>query len=216
MSKLGVQAYAYLGVVSEVLGDTPEQKQEYKILADIPGVIKGVTAYPRRDTLDEPRPGDPIILLSLDPDFNSYYLYWKLKEDDFTGFRSAGKEVVLSPDHILLNVYDQEEYDPHKEIGPGEMTTSIELCKNGDINIHAQKDINITINGNAEIKVQGSTTVSGPDIEINAGALGTGVLKVKAAGVIPNPEGGPFLSTAITPPQGSPLPSGDTIILQGG
>ena len=73
MSKLGVQAYAYLGVVSEVLGDTPKEKQEYKIKADIPGVIKGVTAYPIRDTLDEPRPGNPIILLSLTLQLHLFY-----------------------------------------------------------------------------------------------------------------------------------------------
>lgn len=211
MSKIGVQGNFYLGVVSKVLGDTPKEKQEYKILADIPGIIKGVSAYPIRDTLDEPKPGDPIILLGLDPDNNSYYLYWKLKENDITGFRSAGKEVILSPDHILLNVYEEgEEYEDNKEIPAGQ--ASIELCDNGDINIEAK--------GNVNIKVTGTATVSGPDIEINAGEFGSGLLKINAQGVIPDPvSGGPFLAWSgttppIAPPQGSPIPSGSTIILK--
>lgn len=193
MSKLGVQAYAYLGVVSEVLGDTPEQKQEYKILADIPGVVKGVTAYPRRDTLDEPRPGDPIILLSLDPDFGSYYLYWKLKEDDFTGFRSAGKEIYLTPDEIVARVYEDGEYErgTHE---PGEEVASIRINKEGKIVMKNKANTSVTVDGNGNVNV----STAGHNMNINLGGgtitLGNGHLVLNGGSVGGNSLIAPFIT----------------------
>ena len=193
MSKLGVQAYAYLGVVSEVLGDTPKEKQEYKIKADIPGVIKGVTAYPRRDTLDEPRPGDPIILLSLDPDFNSYYLYWKLKEDDFTGFRSAGKEIYMTPDEIVARVYEDGDYEKG-EYEPGEEIASIKMTKAGEIIMKNRNNTSVTVDQDGNVNVE----TSGHNMNVNLGGgtitLGNGTLVLNGGHLSGNPALAPFIT----------------------
>lgn len=166
MSKIGVQGNFYLGVVSKIIGESREEKQEYRIEADIPGVIKGVKAFPIRDTLDEPKIGDPIILLGLDPEYNSYYLYWKLKENEVTGFRSAGKEVIMTPSELVARVYvdetdkdsrpeakydDAEKYPMEKEIA------SIRMKESGQIIMTNQAETEVIIqdNGDVDIKTKG-------------------------------------------------------------
>lgn len=207
MSKLGVQAYVYLGVVKEVLGETDEEKQEYRILADIPGVIEGVNAYPRRDNLDEPRPGDPIILFSLDPDFNSYYLYWKLKEDDFTGFRSAGKEIYMTPDEIVARVYQDGEYEKG-EHEPGEEIASVRINKEGEITTTNKTGTKITVDD------QGSITVSAApgqniNVHLEAGTLSlTGMENKLDLGVLVgklSPLTG-FVDSLVWGKEGTPIP----------
>lgn len=202
MSKSGVQANFYLGVVSKV-------KENFQIEADIPGIILGVNAYPLRGDCDEPKENDPVILLGLDPEFNSYYLYWKLKENDFTGFRAYGNEISIEDGKLVIRTYSGDNTDdPEHE--PGEEKTRIELDKEGKITVIAR---------DAEIKVQNKANIDATTANISiidgviGSSSGSGVLEVKTTGVIPEATGGPFLATNITPPQGSPLPSGKTLIL---
>ena len=211
MSKSGVQGNFYLGVVADIVEKDDIKKTYHQIKADIPGVICGVNAFPLRGDCDEPKKGDPIILLGLDPDYNSYYLYWKLKENDFTGFRAYGKEISIEEGKLVIRSYSEGDYkdDEHE---PGEENSRIELDDQGKITIISKSDTKIEVRGDAKIESFGKADVKGPDIQISAGDIGIGTLKVVSQGVIPTGTG-PFLATNVTPPQGSPLPCGDTIIL---
>ena len=201
MSKSGVQGNFYLGVVKEV-------KEDFRIKADIPGVILGINAFPLRGDCDEPKKGDPIILLGLDPDYNSYYLYWKLKENDFTGFRAYGKEISIEDEKLVIRSYSEGDYkdDEHE---PGEEMSKIELDKEGNITIFATQEVIV----NSTL-----ATVNAVDVAIGAGEEGIGTLTIAAQGVIPDAAGGPFVAlppgAPVTPPQGAPFPCGNTIILK--
>lgn len=217
MSKSGVQGNFYLGIVADIIEEGDIKKTYHQIKADIPGIICGVNAFPLRGDCDEPKKGDPIILLGLDPDYNSYYLYWKLKENDFTGFRAYGNEISIEDGKLVIRTYDGDNTDdPEHE--PGEEKTRIELDKSGDIKVIAKNNVNVEITNNANIKVGNKADIEtsladikAVDVEVSA-AHGAGTLTVKSKGVIPTGTG-PFLATNITPPQGAPLPCGDTIIL---
>ena len=217
MAKSGVQANFYLGVVSKVLED-------FRIKADIPGIILGVNAFPLRGDCDEPKVNDPVILLGLDPDFNSYYLYWKLKENDFTGFRAYGKEISIEEKKLVIRSYTGEN-SKDGEHEPGEENSKIELDDKGNITIIANKDANVEIKNNANITVGNEAkidatvaTIKTVDAEIGAGDEGLGTLTIAAQGVIPDAAGGPFVAlppgAPVTPPQGAPFPCGSTIILK--
>jgi len=208
MAKSGVQGNFYLGIVADIIEEGDIKKTYHQIKADIPGIICGVNAFPLRGDCDEPKKGDPIILLGLDPDYNSYYLYWKLKENDFTGFRAYGKEISIEEGKLVIRSYSEGEYKDN-EHEPGEEMSKIELDKEGNITINTKKNINLnvsdTVNLNCPtIKVIGSSEVKGP-----------GKLVINSVAVMPDAKGGPFLATNITPPQGSPLPSGKIILLGG-
>ena len=194
MSKIGVEAQIYLGVVSKILGETEEERLEFRIEAEIPGVIKGVNAFPRRDVLDEPKVGDPIILMSLDPEYNSYYLYWKLKENDFTGFRACGKEFSITPDHILIEVYDKgvwekpddRKYEDGDEItnSKQELISSIEMKDSGEIRMLNKTGTEVVIkdDGNVEVNTAGhnmkvnlgggTITLTNGTLNLNGGRVG--------------------------------------------
>ena len=75
----------YLGVITKIL-----DPDTYEVEIEIPGVTKEAKAYPYRDTVDEPKPEDLVLVLGLDPVYNSVWLYQKLKENNFIG--STGKE----------------------------------------------------------------------------------------------------------------------------
>ena len=91
----------YTGTITEIVDPVL-----YQIKVDIPGIAVSVMAFPMRGELDEPVVGDFVLLRSLDPIFNSYFLYQKIKENDFIGFRSNGKYVDITPDYILLGIFD--------------------------------------------------------------------------------------------------------------
>ena len=115
---LGTANY-YLGVVTAVTPDDDDRikndKEWHEVLIDIPGVIQGVTAFPFRDELDEPKINDKVLVLDVDPLYHSYFLYRKLKEDGFIGFRSSGKMVSITPDEIVLGVFGPDDNDEYPE-----------------------------------------------------------------------------------------------------
>ena len=179
MSKIGVQGQFYLGVVADYQGGP-----DFRITADIPGVIQGVNAFPLRGDCDEPKPGDPIILLGLDPDYNSYYLYWKLKENDFTGFRVMGQQISFDKEkgiRISIDSRETPEYTPNfpkdDERLAGEVS-HIDLSLQGDIEIGNSSNTTLQIdrNGNVHIKL---SPASGLVIDSSGGSirlLGSGIL----------------------------------------
>lgn len=210
----------------------------YVIKVDIPGVKEGVTAFPTRGEVDEPRVGDFVILRCFDPVFQSYYLYQKIKENDFIGFRSRGKMVDITPEYIQIGIYDpsndewndKSENTSTDELGRvqggyrPEVTDWMRLDKNGNLNVylrnnaridisgnedvHIVGNLNITVEGDAKITVEGSTTLKSPDVVIK----GPGVLTCKGI-TVPSAEGGPFCAFKVAPPAGTPMVSGYEVML---
>ena len=179
---LGTANY-YLGVVTAVTPDDDDRikndKEWHEVLIDIPGVIQGVTAFPFRDELDEPKINDKVLVLDVDPLYHSYFLYRKLKEDGFIGFRSSGKMVSITPDEIVIGVFgpnDKDEYpeyaedeipncDPGED-GSGDGFAYIKLTKTGDIDIRTKGKSTINIAGDDGSKV---VINKGSIVEVNEG-----------------------------------------------
>lgn len=205
----------YTGTIVEVL-----DKVLYEIKVDIPGIKSGVKAFPFRGEVDEPRVGDFVFLKCLDPVFQSYYLYQKIKENDYIGFRSNGKMVDITPDYIRVAIFDPgtEYNDPNNNPRP-EPTDWVTIDKDGnmDINMRSNVTINIgkncdvTINGKTNVELVGSAVVKGSDITLK----GPGTLTVKGKVVAGGHTAlGPFVLSPTFLAPGSPIPTSDTILLE--
>lgn len=193
----------YAGTIVEVLDPVL-----YIVKVDIPGVIEGVKAFPTRGEIDEPRVGDFVILLSLDSTYHSYYLYKKVKENDFIGFRSNGKMIDIQPDSITIATFiDDEGYNDNNGARPTAIDF-IKIDKDGNITIQCSGEIKIDSESYLNIVSHTETTISAPSINIK----GPGTLTCKGT-VVPG-DSGPFVATPVTPSPGSPFPQGDTIILE--
>ena len=149
------------------------EREFHEIIVDIPGVIQNVKAYPRMGELDEPKIGDQVLLLSLDPEYNSYFLYEKLKESDFIGFRASGKMIDITPEYITIGVFDEsltdygnEEHWTGNKNGEGKIKdnhiTSVTIDNKGNITVEAAKDkdsgegnLNVYLKGNTDITIDG-------------------------------------------------------------
>lgn len=230
----------YTGTITEIIDPLL-----YVIKADIPGNKSGITAFPMRGEVDEPRVGDFILLRCFDPVFQSYYLYSRIKENDFIGFRSRGKMVDITPDYIQVAIFDpdNDEWNDVSENGTTDdegrvcggyrpkVTDWFKLDKDGNLSVHLRSNskvviegaqdilvnnenteqyndnVSITVDGDLDLKVRGTTTVQSQFINIK----GPGQLTCKGT-VVPSATG-PFVATPVTPMAGSPFPQGDTIIL---
>lgn len=163
-----------LGTVVEV-----KDRQTYEILADIPGVAVGVRAYPySRGEMDEPVVGNLVYLISVDPVYNSFFLYTKAKENDFIGIRSNGKMIDITPDYISLGVYDTEKTNkdderPELNIGKIRMDSSgnLDIEMTGNSTVKVSGNSTIEVSGNADIKVSGSCNIDSPDVNITGASL---------------------------------------------
>jgi hypothetical protein len=184
----------YIGVITKIL-----DKDLYQVEVDIPEQDAGLQAFPLRGEVDEPRVGDVVFLRELDPEYKSYYLYEKLKENSFIGFRAMGKKVKITEEAIEMGVYsDNDEW--YDENGGNESTPEsfayIKLNKEGEIEIKGTK---ITFN-----------VTGGGDISF----MGPGTLTINGGRAIPSGEGGPFWSgPAAAPPSGTAGISGNKITL---
>lgn len=187
---LGIANY-YLGVVKAVTPDDDDriknEKEWHEVIIDIPGLIQGVRAFPFRDELDEPKLNDKVLVLDVDPLYHSYFLYRKLKEDGFIGFRSSGKMINITPDEITVGVFgpdDKGEYPDYAEdeipdCNPdGDGMAYLKLTKEGDIdiktkgkctiNIAGDDGSKVTIKNSSEVNIEGASTVNiNEDSEIN-------------------------------------------------
>lgn len=172
----------FLGTITEVLDPVL-----YKIKCDIPGEFEGITAFPKRGEVDEPRVGDCVLLMSFDPIYHSFFLYEKLKENGFIGFRSNGKLVSITPDYIELGVFDpsgdwgddqgDSKYNP-------EPMHWIQMDKKGNLDIALNgsgANVSITASGKGDIYLNGDFSVwSGGNIEIKS----SGNLTIEAKGTL--------------------------------
>lgn len=205
----------YTGTIIEVIDPVL-----YEIKVDIPGIVQGVTAYPMRGEIDEPRVGDFVILLCLDPIFQSYYLYKKIKENDFIGFRSNGKLIDVTPDAITIGIFDPEtEYNDNSENYRPELTDWVKIDSEGNIDINTRTNFNINIKGNSSISIEGDSTLkikgnsnitaegntvlSSKEVTITGGTL-------KVKGTSSTNMTGPFNCIPTCPFSGAPH-SGDTV-----
>jgi len=175
----------YLGVVKNIIEENDITKEYGIIEADIPGVIQGIRAFPKRNELDEPKVGDAILLLCLDPILNSYWIYEKIKENDFIGIRAAGKMIDITPDSISIGIFDKDA--EYKEDERPEMKTYVKIDSEGNMEIKTEGNTGIEIKGNAEIKTDGDTkiessgeteikatggcTIDSPDVKVKGGKL---------------------------------------------
>lgn len=205
----------YTGTIVEVI-----DKVLYEIKVDIPGIKSGVKAFPMRGEVDEPRVGDFVLLKCLDPVFQSYYLYQKIKENDFIGFRSNGKMVDITPDYVRVAIFDPEtEYnDPDNNPRP-EPTDWVKIDKDGNMDINMRSNVTINIGKNCDVKINGKTNVELVGAAVVKGSnitlKGPGKLTVKGKVVAGGHTAlGPFVlsPTFLTP--GSPIPTSDTLLLE--
>lgn len=168
----------------------------YQIKVEIPGIASSVNAFPMRGELDEPVVGDFVLLRSLDPIYNSYFLYQKIKENDFIGFRSNGKIVDITPDYIMVGIYDPanskndfEEngdafFEDHGDIKHGGFrptpTDWFKLDKDGNLEINIRANAKIIINGEDNpntIDIKGDSNIT---IEKNSTIEVKGDCSIKA------------------------------------
>lgn len=181
------QANYYIGLVVAVSKDDDDrlknEKEWHEVLVDIPGIVQKVPAFPFRDELDEPKLNDKVLVLDVDPLYHSYFLYRKVKEDGFIGFRSSGKMVSITPDDITIGVFgpdDNDEYPEYKEDeipdcdpkddGSGDGFAYIKLTKTGDIDIKTKGKSTINIAGDdgsvvtikkaSEVNIEDKSTVN--------------------------------------------------------
>lgn len=170
----------FLGTVVGISKDDNEKlkntREYHEILVDIPGVIQGVKAFPEMNELDEPKIGDQVLLLSLDPLYNSYFVYRKLKENDFIGFRASGKMIDITPDYITVGVFKEDLVDyPNDAHWNGDKIdkahiTSLTIDNKGTITVEAAKDNGDE--GNLKVYLKGKTDITidgdgGNNIEIS-------------------------------------------------
>lgn len=198
----------FLGTILEVLDlDT------YHIKIDLPGLSKEAEAFPMRGELDEPRIGDQVLVRDVDPIYHSFYLYSKLKDDGFIGFRCRGKMVQVTEDEITVSIFDpKESYEENEGELPSTVTTYLKVLKNGSIEINTidseegnlsgdfKGNVAITVKGNATIDVSGETEINSPKITLTGGTLQTGTL----AGSVSPTGTGPFCAVPICPLTGAP------------
>ena len=128
----------------------------YHIKVDIPGIASKVPAFPMRGEVDQPRVGDFVLLRSLDPVFKSYYLYQKIKENNYIGFRSNGKMVDITPEYITVAIFDPETVysDSVRDDSFRPIPTDwLKIDKNGNLEVFLRENSNITITGNSKVTI---------------------------------------------------------------
>lgn len=165
----------YIGVISEVVDNLT-----YEVKVDIPGIVEKKTAFPLRGEVDEPVVGDSVLLRNIDPLYMSVYLYSKVKEDEFIGFRSNGKTVSITPEYIRISVGEKESEEFHTHItlyDSGEM----EITTKDSLKINISGETSVTTDNNVSIDTTGSTTIkSSGDLSIDT----TGSTDIKSSGNI--------------------------------
>lgn len=206
----------YIGTIEKIL-----DPDLYTIEVNIPGYQNNLRAFPKRGEVDEPRVGDKVILQELDPTYRSYYLYEKLKENDFIGIRSRGKMIKITESEVTVGVFTEGDY---QDDSTPDFDAWVKMDSSGNIEVSGGKasvtltgDAKIDVAGKADITVQGKSRVElngGADIKMagNVNLGGAGKLKVSGAAV-PNGKPGPFWGGgSVVPAPGSPCGT-DTIIL---
>ena len=215
----------YLGIVTGFKEET--EKEEHIITADIPGIATDIIAYPLGNAADEPKINDNIILICLDPVYQSYFVYIKLKENNFIGYRSSGKMIDITPDSVTIGIFDPEtEYNDEER---PETTSSIVIDKDnnititganisitvedGECNVKADKcNIEATSECNVEadnVNLKGVTKIEGDTVDVKGVTTIDGNTTIKGGTLQANgtaaPTGsGPFCGIPVCPFTGAP------------
>ena len=207
----------YLGVVTGFKEET--EKEEHIITADIPGIATDIIAYPLGNAADEPKINDNIILICLDPVYQSYFVYIKLKENNFIGYRSSGKMIDITPDSVTIGIFDPEA--EYKDEERPETTSSIVIDKDNNITITGA-NISITVeDGECNVKadkcnieadnvnLKGVTKVEGDTVDVKGVTTIDGNTTIKGGTLQANgtaaPTGsGPFCGIPVCPFTGAP------------
>lgn len=200
----------YIGTITKIL-----DPDLYTIEVDIPGRNTELKAFPKRSELDEPRVGDTVILHELDPIYKSYYIYEKIKENNFIGIRSRGKQVKLSKDELIIGIFDPEQ--DYNDIGEEDKTPKptswIKITKDGKVEVNSESNLELNVSGSIKIKVDGNTdinvsgnsninssgntTIKAPTVKITGGNLVT-------RGKANTDTSGPFNCIPVCPFSGAP------------
>lgn len=175
----------FIGRITKVI-----DREEYQVEVEIPGYGKELPAVPlSRGDMDEPVAGNLVIIMSLDPYHHDVNFYTKIKENKFVGIRSNGKVLDMTKDYVTLGAEDNSK--THKDTYQQEEHVEkpdkayIKFDNDGNIEIEAIKDLNITIKGgNTTIKSTTTVKVDSPDVTITGG-------KLTVNGNVP-PSAGPF------------------------
>lgn len=123
-----------------------EPLESYGILVEIPSICTAenpMPAFPYRNEVDEPKPGDLVMVDILDDVFCSLILYRKVKDlenDNFVGFRALGKMVSITKDDITISNFDKEEYSDNET---PDSVNFIKISKDGTIEIKSDANIKI-------------------------------------------------------------------------
>ena len=207
----------YIGVITKIL-----DPDLYQVEVDIPERGKGFKAFPLRGEVDEPRVGDVVVLRELDPDYHSYFLYERLKENKFIGIRARGKKIKITEDFIEIGIYeDNDSWNDRVPLEKQDMTEEekirvLEVEKEGgDPSPSSEAHIRLKKNGDIEIYTPTTLTINGGQIKIKGGTLEL------PRGTVVNPDanGGPFWAGNINktaPMQGTPMISGNILNLNSG
>jgi len=169
----------YLGVVTGFKEET--EKEEHIITADIPGIATDIIAYPLGNSADEPKINDNIILICLDPVYQSYFVYIKLKENNFIGYRSSGKMIDITPDSVTIGIFDPEA--EYKDEERPETTSSIVIDKDNNITITGA-NISITVeDGECNVKADKCNIEATSECNIKTGDCNVEADNVNLKGV---------------------------------
>ena len=157
----------FIGRITKVI-----DREEYQVEVEIPGYGKELPAVPlSRGEMDEPVEGNLVIIMSLDPYHHDVNFYTKLKENKFVGIRSNGKVIDMTKDYITIGAEDnskthKDSYQQEEHIERPDKAY-IKFDNDGNIEIEAIKDLNITIKGgNTTIKSTSTLKVESPEITI--------------------------------------------------
>lgn len=160
----------FLGSIATVV-----DRLSYEVTVNIPGFCDGLKAYPKsRGEMDEPKEGDVVMLMSLDPVYHSVLLYEKLKEDQFIGFRSNGKMLEITPDYIKIGIYNREDSFPDAYVPTPDSEVLID--KDGNITLKSMSNVSINCESDVEIKsntgdvvinTKGDITLKSPTIKLD-------------------------------------------------
>jgi len=190
----------YFGVIAKVL-----DPDLYTVEVDIPGEQERLKAFPFRGEVDEPRVGDVVFLREFDPIYHSYYLYEKLKENDFIGIRARGKKIWMKEDFIQIGIIPPdannsvdaksfpdtvagEWYDDQSGADKTPSCTSwVKIDKEGNIDIEMEGNGHMHITGDHKVEIDGGLTVKiGADAKIEVG--GSADVTVSGSAKLTSPD----------------------------
>ena len=209
----------YFGVIAKVL-----DPDLYTVEVDIPGEQERLKAFPFRGEVDEPRVGDVVFLREFDPIYHSYYLYEKLKENDFIGIRARGKKIWMKEDFIQIGIIPPdannstgaksfpdtvagEWYDDQSGADKTPSCTSwVKIDKEGNIDIEMEGSGHMHITGDHKVEIDGGLTVKiGADAKIEVS--GSADVTVSGSAKLTSPDvtitGGQLTTNGSVAPQGT-------------